>query len=429
MAKRANTGPPDVRAALSPDVVTGWLGTAGREAPPASRSAPWLAQAAAGTLNGALFLILLVGIVGVFNWLAVMVSLDDYPPGEAKTHFEALQEARPLGIGGPPARWVADSARPDDASALDRLSVLVTEETYEQVLGHTEPLDSVAWIDLFARVPDSLIAPLEEAAGYPHLDAWRSLASQSVPGGWYVDAVTKAEGADSASASYIVCRCNRSVQDLWRFGELNRAAAVVALSRGRRSEAIRRLEENARVGLKLAADPVTLAPGVTALLHAAASLIDVGRVVGDPELTATGRGLGAYAERLRQATEMFNGPTAARAGSWIRSFRPDSFLALVGDRDLRPVHRWGLVRGVVEGVCYSGEELYFGFDSEREDFYDEALERVRDLPDAEEFGEFLRAFEFESRPRRGWQQWIRPFFWSIRRMAACERAGILQDSP
>jgi hypothetical protein len=422
--------PPDVRAALSPDVVTGWLGTAGREAPPASRSAPWLAQAAAGTLNGALFLILLVGIVGVLNWLAVMFTLDDYRPGDVKAHLEALQEARSLGIGGPPPRWAADSTGPRDASALDRLSILVTEETHQQVLEHTEPLDSVAWIDLFARVPDSLVAPLEAAAGYPHLDAWRSLASPSVPGKWYVDAVTDARGADSAPASYIICRCNRSVQDLWRFGELNRAAAVVALFRGRRSEAMQRLEENARVGLKLAADPVTLTPGVTTLLHAAASLTDVGRVVGDPELSATGRDLGAFAERLRQATEMFNGPTAAKAGSWVRSSQPDAFLDLVGDRELRPVHRWGLVRSVVEGVCYNGEELYFGFDGERDDFYDKALERVGDLPDAEEFGRFLREFEFEfeGRPRQPWLQWMWPFLWSIRHMVACERAGILQDS-
>jgi tRNA A-37 threonylcarbamoyl transferase component Bud32 len=419
--------PRDVRQALAPDAVTGWLATAGRAAPPASRSAPWLAHAAAGALNAALALIVLVGLVGAFNWVGVMFTLDDYPRGNARALMDSLRAARPLALAGPPEDWIGASAA-TDGDGSGRLAQLVSAETRDTIHARSAPLDSLAWDDLFLGVPDSVRPLLAAAAATPHLDLWRALASPAVPRTWYIAAVTEARGADSAPPSYIACRCNRSVQDLWRFGESNRAAAVLAWSQGRRADAVERLRENVRVALKLADDPVTLAPALTTLTHAAGSLVALARAENDRALAQSAERLRAYGERLTRAADAFNGATATKAASWVGDIDRAAFLDLVGDRALRPVHRWGLVRAAVEGACYSAMELYFGVDDQREHLVRQSLERVGDLPDAERFGRFLRDFKFGRSPARSWLRAVAPLLWSVRREQSCERAGVLRKA-
>jgi tRNA A-37 threonylcarbamoyl transferase component Bud32 len=358
--------------AVLPELVTGWLGSAGLVHALRHRSVPpvllWLAPAALVAAGA-----FLVAIVGAGVGLATVVTGNER--GAAATWVAAHTGPGARTLGWPAVnRAFAAAARVPAGTGAD-------VEAARRL--------AAAWIQDAGAIPPAVwdlggagAAPPDR--GEAQLALWRRLAASGplpplwpyrpgLPGVANVWVLPRA-GTDSAVAAYLA--------GARRLAAVNLDAATAALARGDKAAAVRRVRENVAVGRQLARASLTdhSLTGAAIVAAAAERMDTIGRTTRDAELMLEARDLSAAAAAL----------TGELAGSWRRDrllmADPAGTLGLrfVGDTTLPPAARWQLITAIVGAACLDIREA-FGVDRRRESMLAAARRLAADLPRSDEW--------------------------------------------
>ena len=395
----------DVRKPLNQEVATEWMQAS--EASVSTVGGRWLPPT---IMNAIVKLAVLAStilvVTGTLNWAAVGLAFGHDPAGSTSEHVQLMHNAFDAASSPEPSLAGVQLVRaqvPSDAE----LALLLDTATGRAVHALGRSMDSASWPDL-AQIGAERIEALDSASKFPALEIWRSLRATELPEIWYRDQPA------------------RRTRELWHFAVLNNVAAALHLLRQEPDEAVNRIYETLNVGIILARDPGTARAGARIFGIGVDGLENVIRLGGASQLQTDLADVKRFEDDLGRALEAFNGPRAAKAISRFSTDR-EVLLEFLGANELRPVHRWGLLRAAVLSVCYSGAYLMSGGgNTDQKEFVSDALERVAQMQSSDRIGAFLVDVDLNVNPFQGRKRWIYRLLWSMPRLGNCQRAGLLQ---
>jgi tRNA A-37 threonylcarbamoyl transferase component Bud32 len=383
------------RSTVRPELVAAWLAASGTG--PASRRT--LPRAVLVVVPAALLAVLLVGAATV---LAVAFSasraLSD-ARDEARTVVQSMRvdSLRPIPWQRVDSILGAAARLPDTRPEADlEAAKLVLSASF--VGGSPSPAliadsnDVKAWPDEDPRAGGLLLAtsimrrlpsPAAEAdverlaadTLTPRLAPWRRLArSGRLPMLWpYRSGLPGVRHHQEGWGFPGTGLDQGGIPLAWR----NSGAAVLAMARGDKSAAVTRVRENIAVGRLIMGIPVRNLnwSGRVIIDQSARYLVDIGRVSGDPVISAEGERIRATLGRLYEDDWPWAAASRALAADPVGA----GILAYLADTTLAPFTRIRAAEATVSGFCFNARELLFGVDARRREALRAAGSALSDL--------------------------------------------------